>query len=263
MSQVLPMDLDTLPLGKNVRILSHNADGLIALEKPTGILSHPNTSRDIAQSLLTVDYNLEKEAYSWEDAGEKKRVWLVNRLDSATSGVILMALDPELAQIVKEQFASHRVNKVYYALVRHSPPKGAGTWQDTLTKDVYRGNRLVKGGQRIPAKTRYQTVTTPKGGFPIALLKLMPVTGRTHQLRAQCSKHGHPIVGDRTYGKFSFNREVKAETGIKRLLLHSAETSLRYAYRGKAKQFQAESPLPEAFNTVMRFRPGLTHGFGE
>jgi 23S rRNA-/tRNA-specific pseudouridylate synthase len=90
----------------------------------------------------------------------------------------------------------------------------------------------------------------------------MPVTGRTHQLRVQCSKHGHPIVGDRTYGKFSFNREIKTETGVKRLLLHSTETTLRYAYRGKAREFRAESPMPDAFNTVLRFRPGLTHGLG-
>jgi 23S rRNA-/tRNA-specific pseudouridylate synthase len=262
MSQALPIDLNTLPLGDDVRILSHNSDGLIALEKPMGVLSHPNTNKDIAQSLLTVDYNLEKESYTWEDKGAKKRVWLVNRLDSATSGVILLALDAELAGVVKEQFSTHRVNKVYYALVRHSPSKSVGTWQDTLKKDIYRGNRLIKGGQKIPAKTRYQTVTTPKGGFPVALLKLMPVTGRTHQLRVQCSKHGHPIVGDRTYGKFSFNREIKTETGVKRLLLHSTETTLRYAYRGKAREFRAESPMPDAFNTVLRFRPGLTHGLG-
>ena len=261
MSQVLPIDLNTLPLGRDVRILSSNKDGLIALEKPVGILSHPNVSQDVKYSLLNVDYNLEKEAYSWEVKGEKRRAWLVNRLDSATSGVILLALDPELAQVVKQQFATHRVNKLYYAIVRNIPGKAGGTWLDTLAKDVYRGNRVVQGGQRTKAKMRYQTVSQPRGGFPVALLKLVPITGRTHQLRIQCSMHGHPIVGDQTYGKFSFNREVKAETGVKRLLLHSAETSLRYAFRGKAREFSAESPLPDAFNTVLRFRPGASHGF--
>lgn len=262
MSKNLPVNPESLPTGDDVRLLRHNGDGLVALEKPAGLLSHPNSKKDIPKSLLKASYDLDAEAYSWDEDGERKRAWLVNRLDSATSGVILLALDAELARVVKEQFSSHRVNKTYYAVVRHSPSQSGGTWQDTLKKDVYRGSRLFKGGQKIPAKTRYQLLTSPKGGFPVSLLKLMPVTGRTHQLRVQCSKHGHPIVGDRSYGKFSFNREVRAETGVKRLLLHSAETSLRYAFRGQAREFRAESPIPESFNTVMRFRPGVTHGMG-
>ncbi|MGC6456333.1 MAG: RluA family pseudouridine synthase [Coraliomargaritaceae bacterium] len=254
---------NALPLGADVSVLSCNQDGLLALEKPEGVFSHPNSSKDVPRSLLAVDYNLEKEAYSWEEKGEKKRAWLVNRLDSATSGVILLALDAELASVVKQQFSTHRVMKIYYAIVRHTPKNLSGTWKDILTKDVYRANRLVKGGQKIPAKTNYNRVKEPTGGFPVSLLKLMPVTGRTHQLRVQCSRHGHPIVGDRTYGQFSFNREVKAETGVKRLLLHSSETSLRYALRGHARKFSARSPLPEAFNTVMRFRPGISLDFNQ
>ena len=262
MSHCLSVQTEGLPFGKNVRLLGKNQDGLVALEKPENILSHPNSEKDIRKPLLHTSYDLDGEFYFWEAAGERRRAWLVNRLDSATSGVILLALDGDLAEVVKKQFSGHHVNKVYYAVVRQSPSVPAGTWQDTLKKDVYRGNRLVKGGQRIPAKTRYQLVTRPKGGFPVSLLKLMPVTGRTHQLRVQCSQRGHPIVGDRTYGKFSFNREVRAETGVKRLLLHSAETSLRYAFRGQAREFRAESPLPDSFQQVMRFRPGVTRGYG-
>lgn len=64
-------------------------------------------------------------------------------------------------------------------------------------------------------------------------------------------------MGDRSYGSFSFNREVIAETGVKRMLLHSSETSLKYAFKGKLREFSASSPLPEAFNEVLRFRPGM------
>lgn len=260
MSQSLTADPNHLPLGKNVRLLSFNQDGLVALEKPAGTLSHPNARADQKKSLLRASYDYEKECYFWDDNEGQKCAWLINRLDSPTSGVILLALNAELARILKEQFATHHVSKTYFALVRKVPSRPAGTWQDTLSKDVYRAGRLVEGVVKVPAKTRYQTVTSPVGGFPVTLLKLLPVTGRTHQLRVQCSKHGHPIVGDQTYGKFSFNREIRSETGVKRLLLHSAETSLRYTWKGKVTQFRAESPLPEAFREVMRFRPGITHG---
>ncbi len=248
-----------LPLGPGVRVITCNEDGLVALDKPVGIMSHPNEHKDRKRSLLTAHYNYDDEVFEWDVDGEPRRAWLVNRLDSPTSGVILLCLDEALTVIVKRLFATHKVTKIYYALCKYVPSVPSGNWNDTLTKDVYRGNRMIKGGQRIPAKTRYQMVKTPTGGFPLTLLKLVPMTGRTHQLRVQCSKHRHPIVGDRTYGSFSFNREVADLTGEDRMMLHSGETAVHYVFQGKVRDFQAESPLPEAFRAVMRYRPGLHH----
>ena len=91
-------------------------------------------------------------------------------------------------------------------------------------------------GRSFPAKARYQTVKSPIGGFPITLIKLLPVTGRTHQLRVQCKTHGLPIVGDRTYGSFSFNKEVAMRTEKKRMMLHSGETVVNYNFKGKVRQ---------------------------
>ncbi len=101
-------------------------------------------------------------------------------------------------------------------------------------------------------------IKKPVGGFPIALLKLMPLTGRTHQLRIQCKKHGHPIVGDRKYGHFGFNKEVALETGEKRMMLHASEVIVNYSFKGKPRVFRAKSETPEAFRQVMGFRPGMT-----
>lgn len=249
---------DALPLLRGVRVIASNGHGLLALDKPVGVMSHPNGPDDSKPSLLNARYDLGRECYSWEDAdGVKQHAWLLNRLDSPTSGVILLSLDEALSTVIKQQFATHHVTKVYYALVKHAPTVPSGSWSDTLAKDVVRGKRLIKGGQRIPAKTRYQVAKTPTGGFPIALLKLMPLTGRTHQLRLQCQNHGHPIVGDRTYGSFSFNREVAAATGEKRMMLHSAATTVHYTLKGKAYTFHAESEVPEAFANVLGYRPGL------
>ncbi len=255
------LTLEALPLGPEVRILKSNTDGLVALEKPTGVMSHPNKASDQRRSLLTVAYNYTEERYSWNDErGVRQHAWLINRLDSPTSGVILLALNEELCQIIKQQFATHRVSKIYTALVKNIPLNAGGIWNDQLKKDLQRGGRVIKGGQRVQAKSRYQMIKSPTGGFPVSLLKLMPVTGRTHQLRVQCKRHGHPIVGDATYGSFSFNREVATETGVKRLLLHSTETSLSYAYKGQVHEFSAKSELPDEFNQVLRFRPGIYHG---
>lgn len=245
-----------LPLGLGVRLITSNQHGLVALDKPAGLMSHPNNEREIKRSLLQANYDYDDEVYTWQIGDVKHRAWLINRLDSPTSGVILLALNENINTTIKQRFSTHQVHKVYYALVKRVPSVPAGSWSDVLKKDVYRGKKVFKGGQSIPAKTGYQVVKTEAGGFPIALLRLKPLTGRTHQLRVQCKNHRHPVVGDRTYGSFGFNKEVAIETGEKRMMLHSAETSMRYPYQGKMHDFKAASELPEAFNQVMRFRPG-------
>ena len=250
--------IDHLPLNRGVNLLSHNEDGLVALEKPAGALSHPSAEGESRRSLLMSDYDLKEECYRWIDGASKtRRAWLINRLDSPTSGVILLGLNQGISQTIKKEFATHRATKIYYALVRGVPKAPAGVWADNLKKDVRRGNRLIKHGQIVPVKSRYQTVKSPTGGFPITLMKLMPVTGRTHQLRVQCEKHNLPIIGDRTYGSFSFNKEVAMRTQKKRMMLHSSETIVNYSFKGQVRQFKATSELPEDFQSVLNYRPGL------
>lgn len=240
-------------------MLESNEDGIVALEKPQGARSHPNSRKDIRRALLTASYDYEGEFYFWNDeAGNEQRAWLINRLDSPTSGVILLGLNPEITKEVKNLFATHKVTKTYYALVRQVPRNISGSWVDMISKDLVNNGRVIKKGRRVEAKTSFQVITKPTGGFPIALLKLMPITGRTHQLRVQCRKHGHPIVGDKTYGNFRFNKEIVVETGEKRMMLHSGETILNYSFKGKIRSFRAKSELPEAFRHVMRFRPGMS-----
>ena len=252
--------VNDLPLGPGVGLLVSNQDGLVALDKPVGVLSHPNKRLDGNRSLLNAKYDYESEVYTWEVGDVIHRAWLINRLDSPTSGVILIALNGALSTTIKQLFSKHKVNKVYYALVQNTPRVSVGAWNDTMKKDVYPGKSVVSGGQRVPAKARYQVMQAPSGVFAVSLLKLKPLTGRTHQLRVQCKNHGHPIVGDRTYGNFAFNREVVAATAEKRMMLHSGESTIRYTFKGKLRDFHAIAQLPKAFEAVLRFRPGLNAG---
>ncbi|MEC8650030.1 MAG: RNA pseudouridine synthase [Verrucomicrobiota bacterium] len=245
---------NSLPLGPGVHILNSSKEGLIALYKPTGVLSHPNICDETHRSLLNADYNYDDEVYVYRNEGMKCHVWLINRLDSPTSGIILVAVNSDVAKLVKLQFANHKVAKTYYALVKHRMKSIKGNWIDQITRSVH--NKRINRPNTITAKTRFQAIKSPNGGFPITLLKLFPLTGRNHQLRVQCQLHGHPIVGDRTYGSFSFNREVAKETGKRRLMLHCAETSVSYFQNGKMINFIAKAALPEDFQDVLRFRLG-------
>ena len=141
-----------LPLGSGVRLITSNQHGLVALDKPAGLMSHPNKDGESKRSLLQASYDYDDEVYTWQVGEVQHRAWLVNRLDSPTSGVILLALNEEINTAIKQLFSTHKVTKVYYALVRRVPSVPAGSWSDSLKKDVYRGKKLIKGGQRIPAE---------------------------------------------------------------------------------------------------------------
>lgn len=243
----------SLPFGRDVTPLAHDANGLAALLKPAGVLSHPNGPRDEARSLLQAPYEVNGEYFHWRgSAGSEQRLWLLNRLDSATSGVILVASDEALATEIRAHFRRKRVHKVYAALVFGAPRPASDTWRDQLAVEKHGGQiRTVAHAGHVPAECRMTTVKSGGGEPRISLLQLEPRTGRSHQLRVQCARRQCPIVGDQTYGDFPRNRAFAKLAGTKRLFLHSLETRFDYEYRGRRHTFAARAPLPPEFEKFL------------
>jgi tRNA pseudouridine65 synthase len=240
-----------LPLARGVRVAAVGAGGLLALEKPPGLMSHPNNSSDKHFSLLAAEYDHRHERYHWTPTAPDQpgQLFLLNRLDSPTSGLVLAALEEETAKTVRRALAEGGVQKRYFALVRNRPRPNKGVWTDRLARaaPAQRGVRVQTVRQLGQlAKVNYECVESHVyAGALITLLKLEPLTGRTHQLRVQCATRGFPIVGDGTYGDFQFNREFARRTGHKRMFLHAA--ALRLPTLG----FSAESPLSREFHAAM------------
>lgn len=238
----------TLPLGHDVVLLNRDANGLAAFNKPFGVLSHPNSSQDEARSLLTCRYDKEEQCFQWKAAdGTERRLWLLNRLDSATSGVILTAASEKVAKAVREHYAKKQVSKTYQALVFGKPQLRAEVWHDMMSVKKGPGQVRAHAVGNIPAETAFQLIRHSQKAFSTALIKLEPRTGRSHQLRFQCAKRHLPIVGDQTYGNFGLNKAFAKTTKNKRLFLHSLTTSFTYEYAGKKWPFKATAPLPEDF----------------
>lgn len=245
----LPEDFwATLPLGKDVQLLVRDAPGLAAFDKPAGVLSHPNGSEDEARALLTTRYDKDQQCFVWTGAGGgTRRLWLLNRLDSATSGVILTAADPALAATIREHFARKRVRKVYNALVFGHPHRKSEGWRDQVAVNRAGGQVRTATVGNVPVETDFQMLRHSQRAFSTALVRLEPRTGRSHQLRVQCAKRQLPIVGDQTYGDFALNREFAKMAKTKRLFLHSLETAFTYEWAGKTVNFKANAPLPREF----------------
>jgi len=238
-----------LPLHSSCKLLKSAPSGLLAVEKTEGILSHPNPGKSGEICLLDATYDPDMEVYQKDG-----QTWyLLNRLDGPTSGLILLAENRDIAKAVKDAFARHVVRKTYFALVKGIPPRKKDTWRDCL-KMTRKGGALrtavVPG--RPDSEACMQLQKRGEGIPARALITLQPATGRTHQLRVQCASRHLPIIGDGTYGDFSFNREFKRRTGLGRLFLHSRKISLEVELSGKKVSFSAESPLPEAFAIALR-----------
>ncbi len=261
---------EALPLGRGVRVIAADAVGIFALEKPAGTQTHPNAPGVAAakNALLVADYSLKSECYFCRVSGGKiQKVFILNRLDAPTSGVVLAATDEKIASAARRAFLAGTVRKVYAAAVCGMPFPAKGVWKDFLRK-----TRMRDGSLRVDvvqettrdamfAETHFSVVragTLVISGVrevPGVLLRLEPKTGRTHQLRVQCAQRKIPILGDKTYGDFHRNAQL-AETGVpavrNRLFLHAQETEITFPWRGKKLRFLAESALPPEFESILR-----------
>lgn len=241
--------LDTvrsLPWHREVSLLKVDENGLLAVEKGAGIMSHPNKPSDRKKALLDAPYEESMQAYVLGDreGGGERFAYLLNRLDSATSGIVLLALDQGVASSALHAFERKAVRKVYVALVFGSPRKGAPIWRDRLTVKRAEGGVRAESGGALMAETQLAKIEAVPGPPLLSRLTLIPVTGRTHQLRIQTAKRDVPIVGDRTYGDFQKNKQFAKAKGVKRLCLHCVETALTYRLGSRSFSFKARSPAP-------------------
>lgn len=224
-----------MQLGRNVEVITIGDGDLWALNKPAGTLSHPNKPGEEKKSLIEAPYDYEKQAYITDEGP----YYLLHRLDGPTSGLILITPNKKTADKVKELLKQRKVKKGYNAIVLGVPPMKSGLWRDKLTKQHIADGRAVRGavGGGAPAETQMYFLKRFSTPVESSLLELQPLTGRTHQLRIQCSQRKIPIVGDATYGDFTVNKEVKA----KNLLLHAKSILI------ESLNFYAEAPLPRYF----------------
>lgn len=229
-------------LHQKAKIL-HSANGLYAVEKPVDILSHPNRLEDVHRSVVRGSYNTKEERFEVDGPpnGEGKDiVYLINRLDSATSGIILMTTDEKLSNVIKRLFAERKIKKVYKAVVfsdkKIEKSQKDLLWEDTMQIQKVNGSNRAQlckstSPSALSAVTDI-TITDPtlfslgrskKEMKDMMILELRPKTGYTHQLRYQCALHEMPIVGDKTYGNFKQNRAIDASS---KLFLSNSEKSI-------------------------------------
>ena len=205
-------------------------DCLIALNKPPGLAVQGGSGQK-----RHIDGML--DALRFE---KTERPRLVHRLDRDTSGVLLLARDAAAARALTAGFRGKATSKIYWALVAGRPPRRRGRIDLPLAKKMRRGSEKVEADTAAgrSATTLYQVVA--RSGKKASWLLLMPLTGRTHQLRVHCAHLGMPILGDGKYGgKAAFLERPQLP---RQLMLLARELALLHPIDGTTLRIQA--PLP-------------------
>ncbi len=259
--------IDTIPFSSGCEVIASHECGLIAINKKAGRTSHPNAKPSKAEKppMIRAKYDFNGEFYSWTDKdATARKFYLINRLDSPTSGVILASFSKQVADFAKEQFKKKLVEKTYVAIVLGKINPASGTWTNKISTKNFGSfvrSGSAKGGDSRPASLKYSVEQRDENNANLTLLKLIPQTGLTHQLRVQCAMRDHPILGDATYGNFAFNKKMKSATQTSRLFLHCAKTSLKITFAGETLKFDAEAPIPESFDKIIKYNETIKKHF--
>lgn len=192
------------PADKGLDIL-YQDDFILALNKPSGLLSVPGKGIDKQDSL---SFRVQKLFPQAE---------IVHRLDMPTSGIMLMALSKPLQRDLSQLFQSRNISKTYLAVVSGHPDPSKGSINLPLITDwPNRPRQKVDFELGKTSETSYEVLSVDKQ-LNTSHVKLTPITGRSHQLRVHMTAIGHPILGDELYASESIR------TASSRLLLHAQD----------------------------------------
>ena len=184
----------------------------VAINKPCQIAVHQEENQISLTQTLAAQLSLE-------------RVWLLHRLDKATSGVLLLALNEQTASELGQQFSAKTMRKTYLALSDTKPSKKQGWIKGGMEKSR-RGAWKLTRDMANPAITLFHSHAIAPN---LRLFVLQPHTGKTHQLRVAMKSLGSPILGDELYGG----------TPAERMYLHAWQ--IEFQHRGE--HFKITAPL--------------------
>jgi RluA family pseudouridine synthase len=243
------VELREPPVDRNIIIL-HEEESFLAACKPGNLPSH-------------ADGNFIKNTFIYilsermKAAGHTGPVKLVHRLDRETSGIIMVAKTDEAHHVLTRQFERRSVDKEYLAVARGRVAEDSFEVGGAIARDPESGisirQKVVPEGTpgARAASTRFEVIERLSDA---TLVRCLPATGRTNQIRVHMAHAGHPLVGDKLYGRtddefLEFVRNARAGNfdilpwmDAPRHLLHASRLTLDHPQTGERITFESEMP---------------------
>jgi len=224
-------------------------EALIVINKSADVVTHPGQAHYRGTLAAALQFHFDQLS----DVAGQLRPGIVHRLDRDTTGVIVIAKDNQIHNLLSSQFERREVHKEYRAIVRGTVESDSGLIDTHLRVHPKVREKMIvcePTEKSRPAVTRYETLERFRG---FSYMRLLPQTGRTHQLRVHMRHLGHPIVADRVYGGHAelTLKEVAPDatnvtdesTLISRQALHAARLELRHPLT--QQRIAWEAPLPD------------------
>ncbi len=253
----IPPSEDAAPKGEDLPLnILFEDDDLIVIDKPAGLVVHPGAGNASGTLVNALIHNC---GDSLSGIGGVRRPGIVHRLDKDTSGVMVAAKNDAAHRALSDQFSAHTMMRKYLAVVTGCPLPLSGRFDTLIGRHPrHRKKMTVLKTKGKEARTRYETkgVFRAKGQPFAALVECTLETGRTHQVRVHMAHLGHPLVGDKTYGRGKVPKNVQnSEAGdvianFPRQALHAAYLAFTHPVTGQALAF--DSPPPEDMKTLVK-----------
>ncbi len=215
-----------IPVDIPIEILWEDED-ILAVNKPWNMPVHPSgnhTTDTLANAVMHY-------------TGNGKAIHIITRLDRETSGVVIIAKNPRAAALLTDAIKDGKIKKEYIAIVNGDFEKNDGTICAPIKKKEGKGIARYVSDDGKEAVTAYEVI---KKTDRFSIVKLFPVTGRTHQLRVHMSYMGHPIYGDSMYG---------ANQSGERTRLHCHKISFTHPITDE--EISITAAIPEDFNGII------------
>ncbi len=216
---------------KGLSVLYEDRD-IIVVEKPCGLLTI-GTDRDKTRTVHTILNEYVRKG----DPRSRNRVYIVHRLDRETSGILILAKSEPAKIHLQETW--QETDKRYLTIVHGSLSPKAGTISSYLTENS--AFTVYSTPDQTAGKLSYTEYTVLKEAKGFSLLEIHLLTGRKHQIRVHMSEKGHPVVGDRKYGK--------GNDSYSTLALHARSLSFTHPVTGRRLSF--ETGIPEFFTRLV------------
>jgi 23S rRNA pseudouridine1911/1915/1917 synthase len=213
---------------------------VVVVNKPPHLSVHPGSG---PQQPTVSQWFADRYPASVNVGENPERPGIVHRLDKDTSGVLILAKTQPAYEHLKDQFQRHRAHKEYLALVFGQPGESKGRINRALLRSRHNPLRRTIDPTGKEAITEWKLEQKLADRF--ALLRIWPLTGRTHQIRVHLHFLGFPIVGDALY---TFKRQ-RPPQGVTRQLLHAEKLTISLPV-GRRTTFTA--PLPADFQGVLQ-----------
>src|SRR6185437_8649655 len=224
-------------LSREVAVL-YQDDAVLAINKPAGLLAVPVEGSDTPSALALLIAELKPQ---------RRRAYVVHRIDRFTSGVLLFAKSQMDREALIRQFLAHTPVREYLAVVRGHPPAKEGTLVHYFRREgQFQKLSNERDRKAARAELRYRVERSLRDA---SLVRVMLVTGLQNQIRVQFSALGHPVIGDRKY-----HAKEASESRIARVALHAARLQFTHPRSGENVSIDCEMP-PDFQSLIQSLQP--------